>query len=301
MRRSRTPTPDDQPTPPPIELEDVHVTRGEFHLHVPHAHLPRGQVTAIVGPNGSGKSTLLKLQSRLLEPHGGTVLVDGRDVTTLSPKEVARRVGVLPQSPDVPEGTTVEELVEHGRYPHRGLLSPLCEEDEDAMAWALDATNLTNLRHRRVDTLSGGERQRAWIAMALAQRTSTLLLDEPTTYLDVRYQIEVLELVRRLNRTHGLTVGLVLHDLNQAAAYSDRMLVMDDGRIVERGPPRQVLTEELLHRVFGIDAEIVHRPGADAPAFIPRGLASEATPSTSNPLPNDTETAPCPPDATTRT
>ncbi|HSK40134.1 MAG TPA: ABC transporter ATP-binding protein, partial [Arenibaculum sp.] len=220
----------------------------------------RGCVTALAGPNGSGKSTLLRLLCRLLDATTGRVLLDGADVRRLGRRDFARRVALLPQTPDMPAGVTVWDLVGFGRHPHRGLFDRFRPDDLSAMTWAVEATGLSGHRDRAVDTLSGGERQRAWIAMALAQRTGVLLLDEPTTYLDVRHQIEVLELLRGLNLRFGLTVAWVLHDLNQAAAYSDHVILLKAGRIHVEGTPRAVITPEHVHAVFGIDAVLLAHP-----------------------------------------
>lgn len=215
-----------------------------------------GAVSALVGPNGSGKSTLLRAIADLHRPRAGAVLLDGRAVTSMPARELARRLSFLPQTPLVPEGITVRELVEYGRYPHRTTFGrPRCE-DRDAVDWAMDATDTVAFADRPIDHLSGGERQRAWIAMALAQQTGLLLLDEPTTYLDIRYQVEVLDLVRGLVDEHGLTVVLVLHDLNQAAAYADHMVLLRDGRIAARGTPGEVLDRATISEVFGLDVAV---------------------------------------------
>lgn len=232
--------------------------------------LAPGEVTALVGPNGSGKSTLLRALARLHTPDAGHVVLDGRALDSYRPRELARALSFLTQSPLIPAGVTVEELVAYGRHPHQGVLTrTTSEEDREAVAWALDATNLHTLAARPLDQLSGGERQRAWIAMALAQRTGLLLLDEPTTYLDIRYQIEVLRLVRRLAEDHGITVAVVLHDLNQAAAFSDAMVVLADGRIVAAGPPGEVMTEANIRTAFGIDTTITPDPRTGAPTCLP--------------------------------
>jgi len=232
-----------------------------------------GQITALVGTNGSGKSTLLKAFARLLKPDRGGIYLDGRAIATLSSAEVARRMAVLPQSPDVPTSLTVHELVEQGRYPHAGPLGMLRKQDHAAIDRALALTGMTGYRNRLLDSLSGGERQRAWIALALAQSTSILLLDEPTTYLDIRHQMEVLELVKRLNQEEGMTVMIVLHDLNQAAQVADRMIVLQHGRVVEDGPPETVLTVAMLEQVFGIHAHVLESPDGGRPYFIPGSVA----------------------------
>ena len=230
--------------------------------------LEEGLITAIIGPNGSGKSTVLRTLARLQRPAAGVVLLDGRDVATMATKDVARRLAILPQVPEVPAGVTVWDLVGFGRYPFQGLLGTRSVDDIAAMEWALEVTDLTAYRDRAVDTLSGGERQRAWIAMALAQRTGVLLLDEPTTFLDIRYQIEILSLVRRLNREQGITVGWVLHDLNQAAAYSDRLVLLHDGQIVTQGTPNDVMTADTIRAVFGIDVTVMLDPDSGCPTCL---------------------------------
>jgi ABC-type cobalamin/Fe3+-siderophores transport system ATPase subunit len=229
-----------------------------------------GRVTALVGANGSGKSTLLRALAQLHTPDAGRITLDGRDLSTYKPRELARKLSFLTQSPLVPAGVTVRELVAYGRHPHRGLLDRAKgDEDREAIDWALDATALRPLADRLLDQLSGGERQRAWIAMALAQRTGLLLLDEPTTYLDIRYQIEVLRLVRRLAADHGITVVVVLHELNQAAAFSDEMVVLADGGITAAGPPSEVMTRENLRTAFGIETTIAEDPHTGAPMCLP--------------------------------
>ncbi|MFG3497091.1 ABC transporter ATP-binding protein [Streptomyces sp. NPDC047928] len=243
--------------------------------------LAPGRVTALVGPNGSGKSTLLRTLARLHVPDAGQVVLDGRDLAAYRQRELARKLSFLTQSPLVPAGVTVAELVAYGRHPHQGLLARATgDEDRAAIGWALDATNLRPLAERPLDRLSGGERQRAWIAMALAQRTGLLLLDEPTTFLDIRYQIEVLRLVRRLADDHGITVAVVLHDLNQAAAFADAMVVLAGARIVASGPPAAALTEETIRTAFGIDTTVTHDPHTGVPTCLPTWREPTATAAT---------------------
>ncbi len=240
-------------------------------------HLPRSQVTALVGPNGSGKSTLLRTLARLHRPDRGAVILDGRELSGYRTRELARRISFLTQSPLVPAGISVRDLIAYGRHPHRGLLArTLDSDDQAAVCWALEATNLTELAARPLDQLSGGERQRAWIAMSLAQRTELLLLDEPTTHLDIRYQIDVLDLVRSLVDDHGITVAIVLHDLNQAAAYADRMLVLADGRIVATGAPSRVMTEQVIQDAFRIETTIIADPNTGLPICLPYRRAGAA-------------------------
>jgi ABC-type cobalamin/Fe3+-siderophores transport system ATPase subunit len=259
-----------QPTGAALGAQNLRIAYGET-IVVPglSVALRRGQVTALVGPNGSGKSTVLRALARLLRPSAGVVYLDGREIARLSTREVARRLAVLPQSPDVPQGATVWDLIAFGRYPHQGLLAPLSDADRAAMRWALELTGLSAMSDRMVDTLSGGERQRAWIALALAQQTEVLLLDEPTTFLDIRYQLDVLSLVRRLNRQHGITVGWALHDLNHAAAYSDHVAMLRAGAIVAEGPPEQVLRPQTIRDVFQVDVVMLRHPQTGAPICLP--------------------------------
>ncbi|WP_299844064.1 ABC transporter ATP-binding protein [uncultured Jannaschia sp.] len=233
--------------------------------------LPRGRITAIVGANACGKSTLLRAMSRLLPPKSGRVLLDGADIHAVAPRRLARRLGFLPQSPAAPEGITVLDLVSRGRHPHQGLFGRWRGADERAVAEALRLTGTGDLAERPVEDLSGGQRQRVWIAMALAQRTDILLLDEPTTFLDINHQVEVLDLLTDLNRARGTTIVMVLHDLNLAARYADLLVTMADGRIHASGPPETVLTEPMLRAVFGLSARIVADPVTGKPMMIPIG------------------------------
>ena len=233
--------------------------------------VPPGRVTAIVGPNACGKSTLLRSMSRLLAPRDGQVLLDGKSVHRMPVKELARTLGLLPQSPIAPEGITVTDLVGRGRQPHQGLFSRWTAEDDQAVADALDATQTASLADRSVDELSGGQRQRVWIAMALAQQTDLLLLDEPTTFLDVSHQIEVLDLLTDLNRTRGTTIVMVLHDLNLAARYADHLIALEGGYIRAAGNPVDVLTEECVLAVFGIDSKVIPDPTSGKPLMLPIG------------------------------
>jgi iron complex transport system ATP-binding protein len=228
--------------------------------------VPSGQLTAVVGPNGSGKSTLLRGMSRLLTPASGRVLLDGKDIHQLPARELARKLGVLPQGPVTPEGITAAELVSRGRHPHRGLFGRLTSEDDAAINEALQAVELTELRDRPVDQLSGGQRQRVWIAMVLAQGTQHLLLDEPTTYLDLAHAVDVMNVVHAAATT-GRTVVAVLHDLTLAAQYAEHLVVMGDGQIAAQGRPVDVLTAALLDDVFGLKATVVDVGGA--PVVVP--------------------------------
>ncbi|MFJ8433509.1 ABC transporter ATP-binding protein [Kitasatospora sp. NPDC094019] len=231
--------------------------------------IPDGRVTVIVGPNACGKSTLLRALGRLLKPARGAVLLDGEELARVPTKRIARRIGLLPQSPSAPEGIAVADLVSRGRQPHQSWWQQWSAEDEAAVAEALERTSTAELAERGVDELSGGQRQRVWIAMALAQGTDILLLDEPTTFLDIAHQVEVLDLVRRLNVERGRTVVAVLHDLNQAARYADHLVAMKDGRIVAQGPPAEVVTAELVREVFGLESVVVPDPVTGTPLVVP--------------------------------
>lgn len=245
--------------------------------------VPDGQVTVIVGPNACGKSTTLRALGRLLKPRGGAVLLDGTELSKIPTKKIAQSIGLLPQTPVAPEAITVSDLVARGRQPHQHWWQQWSQEDERAVTEAMERTDITALGSRSVDELSGGQRQRVWIAMALAQDTDLLLLDEPTTYLDIAHQVEVLDLVRRLaapsaDGTRGRTVVTVLHDLNQAARYADHLVAMKAGRIVAEGHPRDVVTAELVREVFGLEAVIVPDPVTGSPLVVP-GAPWQPTPS----------------------
>ncbi|MET9707413.1 ABC transporter ATP-binding protein [Streptomyces griseus] len=233
--------------------------------------VPPGRITVIVGANACGKSTLLRSMSRLLAPRAGRVVLDGKEVHRLPAKELARTLGLLPQSPVAPEGITVFDLVGRGRHPHQGIFSRWNEQDDAAVAAALEATATEPLAERAVDELSGGQRQRVWIAMALAQQTDLLLLDEPTTFLDASHQIEVLDLLTDLNRSRGTTIVMVLHDLNLAARYADHLIALADGGLHASGTPFEVLTEETVRAVFDLDSRIIEDPVSGRPLMLPIG------------------------------
>lgn len=241
-----------------IIAEDLNVT------------IPPDSFTVIVGPNGCGKSTLLRALARLLKPAAGSVLLQGRDIRDYGAKEVSRHIGLLPQSSLAPDGMTVADLVARGRYPHQGLLRQWTREDAGAVSEALTATGLTELSGKRVAELSGGQRQRAWIAVVLAQQTSLLLLDEPTTFLDIAHQIDLMELFTDLHR-EGKTLVAVLHDINQAARYATHMIAMRDGKIVAVGPPEDIVTREMVREVFGVECVVIEDPVAGTPAIMPKG------------------------------
>lgn len=233
--------------------------------------IPHGKITVIVGANACGKSTLLRTMSRLLSPLRGHVLLDGKSIHGIQPKKLAKTLGLLPQSPIAPEGITVADLVSRGRHPHQGMLSRWSSADNDAVATALEATKTFELAERPVDELSGGQRQRVWIAMALAQQTEILLLDEPTTFLDISHQIEVLDLLTDLNHTRGTTIVMVLHDLNLAARYADHLVAMAKGRLHVIGTPEDVLTQDNVREVFGLESRVITDPTSGRPMMLPIG------------------------------
>lgn len=230
-----------------------------------------GTITSVIGPNGCGKSTLLRALGRLLPPKRGQVLLDGKQIHKMSTKQVARVLGLLPQSPVAPEGLTVADLVARGRHPHQSWYRQWSSGDEHSVAEALEMTGIGDLAERAIDELSGGQRQRAWLSMALAQGTDLLLLDEPTTYLDLSHQVDVLDLIGNLHDRSGRTVVMVLHDLNLAARYADRLVAMKDGAIVAGGTPKDVLTEELLADVFDLNARVIEDPVVGTPLVVPIG------------------------------
>ncbi len=232
--------------------------------------IPDRSFTVIVGPNACGKSTLLRALSRLLKPSSGDVVLDGRQIHAYKAREVAQRLGLLPQTSIAPDGITVADLVGRGRYPHQKLLRQWSADDEAAVVDAMAATRVTGLSRRLVDELSGGQRQRVWVAMVLAQKTPILLLDEPTTFLDIAHQIELLDLLRDLNRRGGQTIVAVLHDLNHACRYATHLIAMRDGQVVAEGKPADIVTSELVERVFGLASVIIEDPISGTPLVIPR-------------------------------
>ncbi|WP_186370101.1 ABC transporter ATP-binding protein [Yersinia bercovieri] len=233
--------------------------------------IPDGEFTVIVGPNACGKSTLLRALSRLLKPQAGQVILDGKNIASLDTRHVARHLGLLPQSSQAPDGISVLDLVARGRYPHQKLLQQWTQADKRAVSEAMQATGVSELADRSVDALSGGQRQRVWIAMVLAQQTPLLLLDEPTTYLDIAHQIDLLELFSHLNQHHNHTLVAVLHDLNHACRYASHIIAMRDGQIVTQGKPREVITAQLVEQVFGMPCLIIDDPVSGTPLVIPRG------------------------------
>ncbi len=256
---------------PLVRADALHVGYGDRAvLHGLDLELPDGAITAIVGPNGCGKSTLLRSIGRVLKPSSGAVLLDGEPVHTLPTRQVARRLGLLPQTNVVPEQLTVRDLVARGRFPHRGAFGRWTHDDEEAVIEAMAATGTTDLAERVVDELSGGQRQRVWIALVLAQQTPVLLLDEPTTYLDLAHRLEVLHLLRELNAARGITVVMVLHDLNEACRHADHIIAMREGGVVSEGAPVDVVTPDLVREVFGVECLTVPDPVTGTPMIVPR-------------------------------
>ena len=232
-------------------------------------------ITTIIGENGSGKSTLLKAIGRVIKPKKGEIFVRDLNVHKTNTKQIARIMGLLPQSPKAPSGLSVVEIVEYGRFPHKEGKGNLTKEDHDIVEWALESTNLLPFKHRTIEALSGGQRQRVWIAMVLAQQTDIILLDEPTTYLDMAYQLEVLQLVQKLNQEKGITVVMVLHDINQASRFSDELIMLKNGSVVAQGSPQETMTREVLRQVFQIEAVITHIPGTKNPVCLSYELLKE--------------------------
>lgn len=231
-------------------------------------NIPKGKITTIIGANGCGKSTILKTIGRIINPKSGKIYVNGKDIHKENPKDLAKEMAVLPQSPQAPSGLTVEELISYGRFPHQSGFGKAKKEDKDIVSWALEVTGISEFRDRDIDDLSGGQRQRAWIAMALAQETDILLLDEPTTYLDLAHQLEILKLLEELNKNESRTIVMVIHELNNAARFADHMIGIKKGKIVCEGSAEDVMTKENLKEIFNIDAEIVKDPRTKRPVCI---------------------------------
>lgn len=243
-------------------------------IHELSLAIPSGQITALVGPNGSGKSTLLKGLARLMRPTYGAVYLDSQAIHRLPTKQVARRLAMLPQRPEAPDGLTVRELVAFGRFPHQGFFGVLTQEDDAKIDQALEITGIAALADQSLGELSGGQRQLAWVAMALAQDTQLLLLDEPTTFLDMAHQIEVLDVLKRLNQAHGRTIVMVLHDLNMAARYSSHMVVIREGKLLSQGTPWDIMQPEVLAAAFDVEATILRDPRSGSPICVPHGMQS---------------------------
>ncbi len=230
--------------------------------------IPKGKITTIIGSNGCGKSTILKTIARIIQPKSGDIYINNKNIKNQSPKDIAKVMASLPQSPQAPGGLTVEELISYGRFPHQKGFGKMKKEDRDIVTWALKSTGIQDFRHRPMDALSGGQRQRAWIAMALAQQTEILLLDEPTTYLDLAHQLEILKLLEELNRKQGTTIVMVIHELNNASRFADHMIGVKKGKVICEGSPYQVMTKENLKHLFNIDAEIVNDPRNQKPVCL---------------------------------
>ncbi|MFC9917713.1 ABC transporter ATP-binding protein [Agromyces binzhouensis] len=265
------------PVPPPVAAEGLVAEGislgydGRRVIEGLDLAIPSGRITAIVGPNACGKSTLLRGLARLHPIEAGRVLLDGRDVSSIPRRDVARRIGVLPQSSIAPDGVRVADLVARGRYPHQGWFGRHSSDDDAVVAAALADTGIAELAERPIEELSGGQRQRVWIAMVLAQQTDLVLLDEPTTFLDVAHQLELLDLLTALNRDRGATVVMVLHELNLAARYADHLVVMSGGRVVAEGDPGSVLTASTVRDAFGLEARVIPDPVAGSPLVVPIG------------------------------
>ncbi|MDF2803951.1 MAG: transporter related [Anaerocolumna sp.] len=233
--------------------------------------IPSNKISVIIGANACGKSTLLKTLARLIKPVSGEVVLDGKQISEIPPKQLAQILGLLPQSPVVPEGITVSDLVSRGRFPYQNFLKGMDKKDYEAVEEALEIMGITELANRSVDELSGGQRQRVWIAMALAQQTDILLLDEPTTFLDITYQVEILDLLTDLNRKRGTTIAMVLHDINLSARYADYIFAVKKGNLIAQGVPNEIITEDLMKQVFGLDCAVIKDPVSDSPFIVPKG------------------------------
>ncbi|UII55886.1 ABC transporter ATP-binding protein [Cytobacillus spongiae] len=240
-------------------------------LHDVSISIPSNQISIIIGANGCGKSTLLKTMARLIKPTAGQVTLDGKPINKVPPKQLARVLGLLPQSPIVPEGITVADLVGRGRYPHQTFLKGWTKKDYEAVAEAMDIMKITEFADRSIDELSGGQRQRVWIAMALAQQTDILFLDEPTTYLDITYQVEILDLLTDLNRKRGTTIVMVLHDINLSARYADHIFALHKGSLASEGEPAKVITSALIEDIFGLQCTVMTDPVSGSPSVVPIG------------------------------
>ncbi|MFD2670955.1 ABC transporter ATP-binding protein [Marinicrinis sediminis] len=253
-----------------LETKKLTLTYGEKQIiHNLDIELPKGKITVFVGSNGCGKSTLLRSLARLMKPSNGAIMLDGKKISSMVTKELAKQLAILPQGPITPEGMTVFQLVKQGRYPHQSWLQQWSKKDEQQVQMALASTHLTEYADQAVDSLSGGQRQRAWIAMTLAQNTDTILLDEPTTFLDMTHQIEILDLLAQLNQKEQRTIVMVLHDLNMACRYADHIVAIKDQGVYEQGDPKAVITERLVHDVFHLESKIVQDPVYGFPMCIP--------------------------------
>ncbi|WP_368658228.1 ABC transporter ATP-binding protein [Metabacillus halosaccharovorans] len=240
-------------------------------LHDVSISIPSNKISIIIGANGCGKSTLLKTMARLIKPTSGQVTLGGKPIHKIPPKQLARVLGLLPQSPIVPEGITVADLVGRGRFPHQTFLKGWTKKDYEAVGEAMEIMKITEFADRHIDELSGGQRQRVWIAMALAQQTDILFLDEPTTYLDITYQVEILDLLTDLNRKYGTTIVMVLHDINLSARYADHIFALHKGKLVAEGEPAEVITSTLIEDIFGLHCTVVEDPISGSPSVVPIG------------------------------
>ncbi|MCQ4087848.1 ABC transporter ATP-binding protein [Saccharibacillus sp. JS10] len=257
-------------------------------IHGVDLTIPSHKISVIVGSNGCGKSTLLKAMARLIKPTSGSILLDDKPIARYPSKQLARILGLLPQSPIVPEGISVADLVGRGRFPHQSLLGGWSKKDYAAVAEAMEMMDITEFANHNIDELSGGQRQRVWIAMAIAQQTDILFLDEPTTFLDITYQIEILDLLTDLNRKQGTTIVMVLHDINLSARYADHIFALKDGHLIAEGTPTEVITSERVNEIFGLDSSVIPDPISGSPMIVPKGrYHSEPLVSLSfSPLPN---------------
>lgn len=252
-----------------IRTKDLNISYGNLDIVKDlNLEIPKGKITTIIGANGCGKSTILKTLARIIKPKSGSIYINNKELNSQDSKELAKAMAVLPQSPQAPNGLTVKELISYGRFPHQKGFGKLKDEDKDIINWALEKTRILEFRDRPIEALSGGQRQRAWIAMALAQETDILLLDEPTTYLDLAHQLEVLKLLEELNKKEGRTIVMVIHELNNAARFADHMIGVKKGKIVCQGTAHEVMTKENLREIFNIDAEIVNEPKSGKPVCI---------------------------------
>lgn len=252
-----------------ISTKNLNISYGNIDIVKDlNLEIPKGKITTIIGPNGCGKSTILKTIARIIKPKSGDIYVNNKNIKEQNPKDLAKMMAVLPQSPQAPSGLTVEELIAYGRFPHQKGFGRLKKEDNDIVTWALKSTGIEEFRDRPIQALSGGQRQRAWIAMALAQQTDILILDEPTTYLDLAHQLEVLKLLEELNKKQGTTIVMVIHELNNAARFADHMIGVKKGKVVCEGSSYEVMTKENLRELFNIDAEIVNDPRTKKPVCI---------------------------------
>ncbi|MGL6183990.1 MAG: ABC transporter ATP-binding protein [Clostridium chrysemydis] len=260
-----------------IITKDLNISYGDIDIVKNlNIEIPKGKITTIIGANGSGKSTILKTIARIIKAKSGDVLINGKSINKSSSKDIAKEMAVLPQGPKEPKGLTVEELISYGRFPHQSGFSKMKSDDEKIIDWALKATKIEEFRDRPLEALSGGQRQRAWIAMALAQRTDILVLDEPTTYLDLAHQLEILELLKELNEKHQTTIVMVIHELNNASRFADYMIGVKKGKVSCCGTPFDVMTKDNLKELFNIDGEIVNDPRNNRPVLITYDMALES-------------------------